>query len=269
MGEGCRCSVTSKPLAELFDLSGRVALITGGSRGLGLQIAEALGEFGAAIILVARSSDSLSNAVEHLAARRIKARALCCELRSPDAPQRIVESIVAQEGRLDILVNNAGATWGAAAEHHPLDAWHKVIDLNVTALFLLTQQAANSFFLPQGKGSVINVASIEGLQAHPPSRVGTIAYNTSKGAVVNMTRALAAEWGAKRIRINALAPGYFLTKMTTSVLAQIGNEAIAGTPLGKLGSDNDLKGAALLLASDAGDHITGQIIVVDGGSTLI
>ncbi len=167
------------------------------------------------------------------------------------------------------MINNAGATWGAAAEDHPQEGWDKVINLNVTALFMLTQAAAKRFFLPQGKGAVLNVASVEGLQAHPPSRVGTIAYNTSKGAVVNMTRALGAEWGPRNIRVNALAPGYFPTKMTATTLGKIGAEAIAGTPLGKLGSADDLKGAALLLASDAGGHITGQIIVVDGGATLI
>ncbi|MGA9025968.1 MAG: SDR family oxidoreductase [Steroidobacteraceae bacterium] len=257
------------PLHELLDLTGRVALVTGGSRGLGLQIAEALGEFGATLVLVARKDGELADAVAHLAARGVPARALAADLGVKAAAAAVIESVAAHEGRLDILINNAGATWGAAAEDHPQEGWDKVINLNVTALFMLTQAAAKRFFLPQGKGAVLNVASVEGLQAHPPSRVGTIAYNTSKGAVVNMTRALGAEWGPRNIRVNALAPGYFPTKMTATTLGKIGAEAIAGTPLGKLGSADDLKGAALLLASDAGGHITGQIIVVDGGATLI
>jgi NAD(P)-dependent dehydrogenase (short-subunit alcohol dehydrogenase family) len=144
-----------------------------------------------------------------------------------------------------------------------------VMDLNLNALFFLTQAVARTFFIPKGRGTVLNVASVEGLQAHAPSRVGTVAYNASKGAVVNLTRALAAEWGPRHIRVNALAPGFFLTKMTAVTLDSFGRESIAGTPLGKLGSDQDLKGAALLLTSDAGSHITGQIVVVDGGATLI
>jgi NAD(P)-dependent dehydrogenase (short-subunit alcohol dehydrogenase family) len=174
-----------------------------------------------------------------------------------------------QFGRIDILVNNAGATWGAPAEEHPLESWNKVINLNVTALFRLTQAVARIAFLPQGKGAVVNIASIEGLLGHHPARCGTIAYNTAKGAVINMTRALGAEWGPKNIRVNALAPGFFASKMTALTLVQHGARLIEQTPLGKLGSQDDLKGPMLLLASDAGGHITGQVIVVDGGTSII
>jgi len=172
-------------------------------------------------------------------------------------------------GRIDILVNNAGAAWGAPAEAYPPEGWNKVMDLNVTGLFLLTQAVARDAFLKQGKGAVVNLASIEGLQGHHHSQLGTIAYNTAKGAVINMTRALAAEWGPKNIRVNAVAPGYFPSKMTLTTLGQHGEEMLRQTPLGKLGGDTDLMGPALLLASDAGGHITGQIIVVDGGMTII
>jgi gluconate 5-dehydrogenase len=174
-----------------------------------------------------------------------------------------------QTGRLDILVNNAGATWGAAAEDYPASGWSKVLDVNLTAPFFLCKAAAKTFFLPQGAGSILNVASIEGYLGHPPERVGTVAYNASKGALINMTRALAAEWGPRNIRVNALAPGYFPTKMTYASLEKIEGEVLSGTPLNKLGSDFDLKGAALLLASDAGGHITGQVIGVDGGASII
>ena len=256
-------------LAGLFDLSGRVAIVTGGSRGLGLQIARALGEFGASLALVARRQPELDAAVEQLAATGCRAVGFAADLGAPEEIPRLAECVLEQFGRIDILVNNAGATWGAPAEDYPISGWNKVISLNVTGLFLLTQSVAKSAFLKQGKGAVVNVASVEGFQGHHHDRVGTIAYNTAKGAVVNMTRALAAEWGPRNIRVNALAPGFFPSKMTAATLEQHGAEALHYTPLGKLGGDTDLMGAALLLASDAGGHITGQTIVVDGGASVI
>jgi NAD(P)-dependent dehydrogenase (short-subunit alcohol dehydrogenase family) len=259
----------SVPLASLFDLTGCVGLVTGGSRGLGLQAAEALGEYGAMIVLVARKEAELNGAVAHLAGLGISAHPLVADLSSADASDGIVKRTMAKFGRIDVLVNNAGATWGAPAEEYPLEGWNKVVNLNVTALFLLTQAVARAAFLPQGKGAVINIGSIEGLLGHHPSRGGTIAYNTAKGAVINMTRALGAEWGPKNIRVNALAPGFFVSRMTASTLVDHGGRLIEQTPLGKLGNENDLKGAVLLLASDAGGHITGQVIVVDGGTSII
>jgi gluconate 5-dehydrogenase len=259
----------SGALARLFDLSGRVALVTGGSRGLGLQIASALGEYGASLALVARKADDLAAAVETLAAANCPAAAFAADLSQPDTAGRLVEQVFERFGRIDILVNNAGATWGAPAENYPPEGWNKVIDLNLTALFRLTQAVAREAFFKQGSGAVINVASIEGLQGHHPDRPGTVAYNASKGAVINLTRALAAEWGPRNIRVNTIAPGYFPSKMAAATLAGHGAEIVHQTPLGKLGGDADLMGAALLLASDAGGHITGQTLVVDGGATII
>jgi gluconate 5-dehydrogenase len=259
----------SAPLANLFDLTGRVALVTGGSRGLGFQAAEALGEYGASIALVARKEAELNDAAARLTARGISAHPFVADLSNPEMADRLVGQVIAQFNRIDVLVNNAGATWGAPAENHPLDAWNKVINLNVTGLFLLTQAVARAAFLPQARGVVVNVASTEGLLGHHPSRGGTIAYNTAKGAVVNMTRALAAEWGPKNIRVNAIAPGFFDSKMTARTLVRHGAQLIEQTPLGKLGNENDIKGPMLLLSSDAGGHITGQVIVIDGGTTII
>jgi gluconate 5-dehydrogenase len=259
----------ARSLRELFDLSGRVALVTGASRGLGLQIAEALGEFGAHVILVARKEADLKVATEQLRSAGMSTSYFVADLHGHHVADTLMDEVKRQTGRLDILVNNAGATWGAPAEEYPVSSWDKIIDVNLTAPFFLSKAAARSFFIPQGKGSIVNVASIEGYQAHPPSRVGTVAYNASKGAVINMTRALAAEWGPRNIRVNALAPGYFPTRMTSAVLERISEEVVSSTPLGKLGSDFDLKGAALLLASDAGAHITGQVIAVDGGASIV
>lgn len=256
-------------LKGLFDLTGRVAIVTGGSRGLGLQIAAALGEYGAALALVARKQADLDDAVGQLRAAGCPAEAFATDLGLPDAAATLPRRVLDHFGRIDILVNNAGAAWGAPAEEFPLEGWTKVIDLNVTGLFLLTQAVAREAFLKQGGGAVVNLASIEGLLGHHPDRIGTIAYNTAKGAVINMTRALAAEWGPRNIRVNALAPGFFPSKMTMTTVAEHGEEMVRQTPLGKLGGDTDLMGAALLLASDAGGHITGQTIVVDGGATII
>jgi gluconate 5-dehydrogenase len=256
-------------LASLFDLTGRVAIVTGGSRGLGLQIASALAEFGASLALVARKKADLDAAVEQLKKEGRTAVGFAANLGTPDAASSLIERVMERFGGIDILVNNAGATWGAPAEDYPLEGWNKVIDLNVTGLFLLTQAVARSAFLKQGKGVVINVASVEGLLGHLPDRPGTVAYNAAKGAVISMTRALAAEWGGRNIRVNALAPGYFPSKMTNALLEKHGNEILRQTPLGKLGGDTDLMGAAVLLASDAGGHITGQTLVVDGGASII
>lgn len=259
----------SDTLTRLFDLTGRVALVTGGSRGLGLQIATALAEFGASLALVARKQADLDTAVEQLNSAGRTAVGFAADLGTPEAAARLTDRVIERFGRIDVLVNNAGAVWGAPAEDYPLEGWNKVIDLNVTGLFLLTQAVARSAFLKQGKGAVINVASIEGLLGHHPDRIGTIAYNTAKGAVINMTRALAAEWGPRNIRVNALAPGFFPSKMAMTTLEQHGDEIMRLTPLGKLGGATDLMGPALLLASDAGGHITGQTLVIDGGATII
>lgn len=256
-------------LHELFDLSGRVAIVTGGSRGLGFQIASALGEYGAQLALVARKQHELDEAVTQLAAQNITARGFVADLGKTETPAALADAVADEFGRIDILVNNAGTTWGSPAEDHPLDAWNKVIDLNVTSMFLLSQAVANKAFLPQGKGAIINVASILGLIATPPWQTGTAAYNTAKGAVLSMTRALASEWGPKNIRVNAIAPGFFPSKMTAATLDKLGEKMIELTPLGKLGGETDLMGTALLLASDAGGHITGQTIAVDGGMTIL
>lgn len=256
-------------LKSLFDMKDRVALVTGGSRGLGFQIAEALGEFGARVVLVARKASELAEAVTRLQDQGIDAAGIDADLSDRTAISGLVTGVVASHGSIDVLVNNAGASWGAPAEDYPPEAWAKVFALNVDALFFLTREVAGRCFLPRGKGSIVNIASIEGMRGHHSWMVGTVAYNTSKGAVINMTRALAGEWGGRGVRVNALAPGFFPTKLTRGTLDRIGEMLADETPLGRLGGEDDLKGAALLLASDAGSYITGHVLVVDGGTTAI
>ncbi len=256
-------------LKKLLDLSGRKAIVTGGSRGLGLQIAEALGEMGAELVISARKAAELDEAVAHLATLGIVAHAMPVDLGKADAVPGFVDAAIARLGRIDILVNNAGATWGAAAEEHPIEAWNKLVNLNLTAVFLLCQRVGLKSMIPRGYGRILNIASIAGLAGNPPGTMKTLAYNTTKGGLVNFTRALAAEWGDKGINVNALAPGFFHSKMAQGVIAQYGDKLTEGVPLGRVGGDEDLKGAALLLCSDAGRHITGQILAVDGGASAV
>ena len=254
---------------KLFDLNGKVALVTGGSRGLGLQIAEALGEMGARLALTARKPDELAQAKEHLERMHLEVLTLPCDHSQAASIQPVVEKIMKHYGQVDVLVNNAGTTWGAPAEEHPLEAWEKVMNLNVTGLFLTTQLVGKLSMIPRRYGRIVNIASIAGLLGNDMRLQRSLAYNTSKGAVVNLTRALAAEWGQYNITVNAIAPGFFPSKMTQFILGQIGETTIAQTPLARLGGEEDLKGLAALFASDAAAHITGQTVAVDGGASII
>ncbi len=271
-------STSSSPrtIRQLFKLAGKTALVTGGSRGLGLQMAHALGEAGARIMLSSRKAADLEEAVADLQAAGIDARWVAADCADEASITHLVDETLQRMGPIDILVNNAGATWGAPAETHPIQAWDKVMNLNVRGYFLLCQQVARrSMLLPRedGQGSrggrIINIASIAGLGGNPPG-MQTIAYNTSKAAVINFTRTLAGEWGPHGINVNAICPGFFPSKMTVGLLDKLGADKLAAhAPLRRLGDDEDLKGITLLFASDAGKHITGQWLAVDGGVSII
>ncbi len=254
---------------KLFDLGGRVAIITGGSRGLGLQMAEALGEMGARVALTARKKDELEQAVAHLAKQGIEASAWVCDLGRREQIAPVVDAILKQYGKTDILVNNAGTTWGAPAEDHPLEAWDKLVNLNLTGAFIIAQRIAKKSMIPAKYGRIVNIASIAGLTASDPRVVRTVAYNATKHGVVGLTRQLAAEWGEHGITVNAICPGFFPSKMTQGTLDTLGKLIAEVTPTRRLGGEEDLKGLAVLLASDASRHITGQAIAVDGGASII
>ena len=271
-------STSSSPrtIRQLFKLAGKTALVTGGSRGLGLQMAHALGEAGARIMLSSRKAADLEESVAELQAEGIDARWVAADCADEASITHLVDETLQRMGPIDILVNNAGATWGAPAETHPIQAWDKVMNLNVRGYFLLCQQVARrSMLLPRedGQGSrggrIINIASIAGLGGNPPG-MQTIAYNTSKAAVINFTRTLAGEWGPHGINVNAICPGFFPSKITVGLLDKLGADKLAAhAPLRRLGDDEDLKGITLLFASDAGKHITGQWLAVDGGVSAV
>ncbi len=259
----------TRTIQQLFDLQDQVALVTGGSRGLGLQMAHALGEAGARVLVSARKAVELEAAVAQLKAAGIDAQWIAADCAQEADIHRLASETLQRMGSVDILVNNAGAAWGAPAEDHPVEAWDKVMNLNVRGYFILSQYLAKHHLIAKRKGSIINIASIAGLGGNPRG-MNTIAYNTSKGAVINFTRALAAEWGPYGIRVNAICPGFFPSKMTKGTLEALGEERLANhAPLGRLGDDEDLKGLTLLYASDAGKHITGQWLAVDGGVSII
>ncbi len=261
--------MSARTVQQLFDLTGKTALVTGGSRGLGLQMAHALGEAGAKIMISSRKAEDLERAVAELQDAGIDARWIAADCAQETEIERLANETLHRMGDVDILVNNAGASWGAPAEDHPLAAWDKVMNLNVRGYFLLSQAIARKSMIARRSGRIINIASIAGLNGNP-SEMKTIAYNTSKGAVINFTRALGAEWGAYNITVNAICPGFFPSRMTAATIKALGEEQLAAaSPLKRLGDDEDLKGTCLLFASDAGKHITGQWLAVDGGVSAV
>jgi gluconate 5-dehydrogenase len=259
----------ARTVSQLFDLSGKTALVTGGSRGLGLQMAHALGEAGARVMLTSRKADSLEEAVAELQAAGIDARWVAADCAKEEEIRRLADETLERMGDVDILVNNAGASWGAPAEDYPVEAWDKLMNLNVRGYFILSQHIAKRSMIPRQSGRIVNIASIAGLGGNPPD-LNMLANNTSKGAVINFTRALGCEWGKYNITVNAICPGFFPSKLTQATLSRLGEDTLAAhAPLRRLGDAEDLKGVTLLFASDAGKHITGQWIAVDGGVSVV
>ena len=253
---------------KLFQLDGRIALITGGSRGLGLQMAEALGEMGCRLVISARKADELAQAQSHLAQQGIEVMTVVSDLQQQEQIPSLVDQALARFGQIDILVNNAGATWGAPAEDYPDAGWHKVINLNVNAPFFLSREAGRRSMIPRQQGKIINIASVAGLKG-TAAGVHTIAYNTSKAAMINFTRTLASEWGRYNINVNAICPGFFPSKMSSGLLEKVQDAVLARAPLHRIGGEEDLKGAVVFLASEASRHMTGQYLALDGGTSIV
>ncbi|TYS91594.1 SDR family oxidoreductase [Rossellomorea aquimaris] len=253
---------------ELFDLSGKVALVTGGGRGLGKQIATGFAEAGANVVVCSRNVEACEDVKKELEEIGVQSLALKCDVTNPEDVQHVVDEAKKVFGRIDILVNNSGASWGAPAEEMPLDAWHKVINVNVNGTFIMSQ-AVGKLMIEQQGGKIINIASVAGLQGTDPRYMDAIGYSTSKAAVINFTKDLAVKWGSRGIHVNAIAPGFFPTKMSKGILSHAGEAILNGTPLNRFGTEDDLKGAALFLAARASNFVTGSVLVVDGGSSAM
>jgi NAD(P)-dependent dehydrogenase (short-subunit alcohol dehydrogenase family) len=250
---------------RLFDLTGRVAIVTGGSVGLGRQMAEGLAEMGANLVLCARKKERCEQTAGELQKLGVKTMALGCDVKNPAAVQAVVDAAVNEFGRVDILINNAGTSWGAPVESMTLDQWNKVIETNLTGTFLFSQ-AVGKTMIKQRRGKIINIASVAGLRGSSPN-FSAIGYSASKGGVIIFTKDLACKWGMHNIHVNAIAPGWFPTDMSGKVIERNKETILAGAPLGRFGGPDDLKGAAVFLASDASDFVTGHILVVDGGQS--
>ena len=249
---------------QLFDLSGKIAVVTGGGSGLGRQMAEGLAECGANVVLCARTVERCEEVAEELRGLGVQALALACDVRDPPQIQAVIDAAVAEFGTVDILVNNAGTSWGASPEEMPLAAWQKVIDVNLTGPFLFTQ-AAGIVMIREGGGKVINIASVAAFKGAPSEALNAIGYNASKGGLVSFTRDLAVKWAKYGINVNAIAPGWFPSEMSQVVLERSGGRLVEHIPLGRYGGDDDLKGAVAFLASAASDFVTGITLPVDGG----
>jgi NAD(P)-dependent dehydrogenase (short-subunit alcohol dehydrogenase family) len=254
---------------DLFDLSDKVALVTGGSRGLGLEIATALGEAGAAVAITARRESWLTSADQTLASLGIQCLATTCDVSQPDQVSAAVAGVLDRFGRLDILVNNAGISWGESVETMPVEKWRAVVDTNVTGCFLMSRTAGTEMIRAGRGGAIVNIASIAALVGTAADVLDAVGYSASKGAIISLTRDLAVKWARYGIRVNAIAPGFFDTRLTTGVLERSRAEIERSTPMGRIGHPGELKGAALFLASSASSYVTGQVLVVDGGATAV
>ena len=251
---------------ELFDLSGKAAIVTGGGTGIGRQMAEGLAEAGANLVLCARKAERCEQVAGELEQLGVRALGLGCDVRDPEQIDAVVRRTVDELGGIDVLVNNAGTVWGASPEDMPLEGWQKVVDVNLTGVFLFAQ-AAGRVMIERGGGSIVNIASVSGLHGAPAEVVNTVVYHATKGGVIAFTRDLAWKWARHGIRVNSIAPGWFPSDMSKFVLDRQGDDLARRIPLGRFGGSEDLKGAAVFLASPASAYVTGHTLVVDGGQS--
>jgi gluconate 5-dehydrogenase len=243
-----------------------VTIVTGGGSGIGRQMARALAELGSDLVLCARKAERCEQAAGELRALGVRTLGLGCDVRDSEQVQAVIGRAASEFGRIDVLVNNAGTTWAAPAEETPLEGWQKVIDVNLTGVFLCSQ-AAGRIMIGQGGGKIVNIASVAALGGARPEVMDSVSYNASKGGVVSFTRDLAVKWARHGINVNAIAPGWFPTQMSKYVLERHRDALYEQIPMRRFGGADDLKGAVVFLASAASDYMTGQLLVVDGGQT--
>ncbi|GHO50216.1 SDR family oxidoreductase [Ktedonospora formicarum] len=252
---------------DLFRLNGKTAIITGGGRGLGQYFAEALSEVGANVVLCSRKLEACEEVAQAIRAGGGQALALACDVTKPEEVAQVVAATKERFSSIDILINNSGATWGAPAEEMPLDKFQHVIDVNIKGTFIISQLVGREMIARGQGGTIVNIASVAGLIGGHPKYMSTAGYNASKAAIINMTRDLATSWAQYKITVNAIAPGWFPTRMSRGLLAKFGEQMRADIPLARFGEPEDIKGAIVFLTSPASAYMTGQTIVIDGGST--
>jgi gluconate 5-dehydrogenase len=252
---------------DLFRLDGKTAIVTGGGRGLGRYMAEALSDAGANVALCSRKIEPLQEVRDEIEARGGRAVALACDVTEPEDVERVVSTTEEAFGSLDVLVNNSGATWGAPPTEMPLEKFDRVLAVNVRGTFLMSQAVGRRMIERRSEGTIVNVASIAALVGGNPDYMQTVGYNSSKGAVISMTRDLATSWAPHNITVNAVAPGWFPTRMSGGLIEEFEERMLEDIPLGRFGNPEDLKGVVVFLASPAAAYMTGQTIVVDGGAT--
>jgi NAD(P)-dependent dehydrogenase (short-subunit alcohol dehydrogenase family) len=249
---------------NLFSLRGKVAVITGGGRGLGLIISHALAEAGSNVVLCSRKEGNCHKASREIEALGVRAAGYKCDITSRDNVVDLKDFILNEFGRIDILVNNSGATWGAPTVDYPVDGWRKVIEVNVTGTFLCSQILGREM-IQAGGGKIINISSVAGAVGCRPEMMDAIAYNTSKGAVDAFTKDLAVKWAPHKVNVNAIAPAFFRTDMTRETMDKAGADILKHVPMNRFGEPVDIKGPVVFLASAAADYITGTVLCVDGG----
>jgi NAD(P)-dependent dehydrogenase (short-subunit alcohol dehydrogenase family) len=252
---------------DLFRLDGKTAIVTGGGRGLGEYFAQALSQAGASVVLCSRKVEACEQVKQEIEQKGGKAIALACDITKLSDVERVVEAAQQTFGSIDILVNNSGATWGAPPEQMPLEKFEWVMQVNVTGTFMMAQAVGKTMIAHGKGGTIINIASVAGLVGGNPAYMQTVGYNTSKAAVINMTRDLATNWARYGITVNAIAPGWFPTKMSHALLEKYTEKMLSDIPLKRFGRPEDIQGVILFLASPAAAYMTGQVVVVDGGST--
>ena len=252
-------------IKELFNLEGRVSVITGGATGIGFQMATGLAEAGSNIVLCSRKVEVCEAACDQLEKLGVKTLAVACDVTKPEQVEAMKDATLKKFGRVDALMNNAGRAWVAAPEDTSLDRWQQVMDLNINAAFTCSQVIGREF-IKQRSGKIINIASIAGIVGRNPKAYSSVAYSTSKGALVHFTRDLAVKWAQHNIQINCICPGFFVTPLNEKLFERNRENLEAEVPLHRTGGPDDLKGAAVLLASRASDFITGVILPVDGGT---
>ena len=251
---------------DLFRLDGKTAVITGGGRGLGEYMANALSDVGANVVVCSRKLEACEGVKQEIEARGGKALALACDITKPGDVANVVNVTEQTFGAIDILVNNSGATWGTPPEDMPLEQFERVVDINVKGTFIMSQAVGKTMIARGQGGTIINIASVAGLVGGNPKYIQAVGYHASKGAVVNMTRDLATSWARHGITVNAIAPGWFPTKMSRGLLSKHEQQMLSDIPLQRFGGPDDIKGVIVFLASPAAAYVTGQILVVDGGS---